>query len=474
MACTRCAYVRLSAFNQYISDFPSEGLSLVYNTFSGGFVSLDAETLALLRKADGGAELSDAERAQIDPDLFDDSVGVLVTSRADEERAYRAWHERMRSSTDALSVIVSTTMACNLDCTYCCQADIMDGKTMSHATVDATASWLVSRAREIGASRIAIDFVGGEPLLHPDRIERMVNGVRAQTDLEVTFSLITNGVFLTRSLVERWKLLGLQNAQVTLDGDETTHSLTRKSKKKGEDSFAVIFKNVIDASELINISLNGNYQPETLPGFLPLVEKLRAAGLRKGTKIHFSPALQALGAPPETGSGSCTWGGSASEYMIPLTDEIRRAGFKASDLSSVGPCGFHLRHYYAIGNEGEIYKCPGFFGRNDWAIGHVTTGLTSRYDGLANINPQRSCGSCAQRPSCSGGCVAAEYLRVGRAEGVSCEVQYFEKNQDDLLKRKYALAVSDSVEEALAMFPPARVELPAPRKRSTALRVLAA
>jgi hypothetical protein len=68
---------------------------------------------------------------------------------------------------------------------------------------------------------------------------------------------------------------------------------------------------------------------------------------------------------------------------------------------------------------------------------------------------------------------------VGRAEGVSCEIGYFEGQGDELLKRKYALAAADSLEEALAMFPSQKVPCPVPpvasrRGSSVALRVLAA
>jgi uncharacterized protein len=143
-----------------------------------------------------------------------------------------------------------------------------------------------------------------------------------------------------------------------------------------------------------------------------------------------------------------------------------------------GPCGFHLRHYYAVEPDGHIYKCPGFLGHPDWAVGHVVSGLTARSQGLVDSNPQRQCGGCAHVPHCAGGCVAAEWLKAGRAEGVSCELGYFESQGEELIKRKYALATADSLAEAMAMFPPQKVPSPVPpvaarRGEAVALRVLA-
>jgi uncharacterized protein len=163
--------------------------------------------------------------------------------------------------------------------------------------------------------------------------------------------------------------------------------------------------------------------------------------------------------------------------MIAFGDEIRRNGFNPGDMGALGPCSFHFKHDYAIDPDGNLYKCPGFLGKTDWAIGHVTSGLTARYDGLVNMNPQRLCGDCGHRPECGGGCVAALWIASGRTEGVNCEINFYDRNSDSLIKRRYALAVADTPEAAVALFPPSPVsipERPPARGRSNLLRVIAA
>jgi uncharacterized protein len=476
-------FVRLSAFNVYIPDYPEADQTLIYNTFSGGFVAIETSTLAVLKKADAGAELDASEQAFVDPEFFDDSVGILTETRAAEEKAWRAYHEGWRSST-RMDVIVSTTLACNFDCTYCCQSDVLDGHVMSEATAARTAEWIAARALEIGSDQVGVAFIGGEPLLQPKRVEQIVREIRrrlSDTTVAFRFDLITNGYFLTPELVERWKPLGLHTAKITLDGDATTHSRTRRSKKKGEDTFQRVFENAVAASHLINVYLTGNYQLDTVHGFIPLIQQLRDAGFKPGSQIKFSPAVAALGAPTDAASGACNWGGSSPEYMVAFTDEARRAGFDPTDLTAVGPCALHRRHSYNVDPEGHIYKCPAFLGKPEWSVGHVSRGLSERYARLASVNPQRLCGSCAHRPSCAGGCVATAWLEAGRSEGVSCEIEFFQSQAlEDQLKRKYALATHDSVEEALALFPRFAVdpvpasELVSRRGKSLSLRVLAA
>lgn len=72
--------------------------------------------------------------------------------------------------------------------------------------------------------------------------------------------------------------------------------------------------------------------------------------------------------------------------------------------------------------------------------------------------------------------MAAEWLRVGHEAGTNCEVDFFESSKDERMKRKYALAVAETHEQALAMFPEPSVQaLQASGRgiRPSALRVVA-
>src|SRR5690606_10790148 len=176
-----------------------------HNTLSGGFAVLDDETLSALRKADAGGELDPRERALAsDPDLSDPDVGVVVESREAEEAEFLAWFERRRRRTTSLDALVSINLACNFECPYCSQAEIMNGSVMKPEVADRTGDWLAERALEVGVEAVHLAFCGGEPLLHPERIKRIASRIRervAPRGLAVTFGLITNGYFLTDEMV---------------------------------------------------------------------------------------------------------------------------------------------------------------------------------------------------------------------------------------------------------------------------------
>ena len=479
--CVQNISAKLSAFNLYVDDYPAPGTTLVHNTFSGAYVLLEQATLGVLQKVHHGEPLSAKELDLVcDEDLADPDVGILVQSLEEEEREYRSWFD-WRRSRHGLQSIIGINLACNFDCPYCCQAEVMDGSVMKREVAEHTADWLAARALEVDAENVHLVFVGGEPLLHPDRLETIAARVKAAVEprgIEVTMGLITNGYFLGEEMVRELLPYGLEVAQVTLDGDETTHHLSRVSKQ-GENTFARIFNNIVAASRHIRISVNGNYQDNTVSGFAPLIKKLSDAGMPSNTKVSFTPALEILGAPEGSGSGSCTWSQSAFQHRVALHDEILRHGFETAGLGIVGPCGFHDRHLYSIDHLGNVFKCPGFLGHPEWRIGTVTSGLTNRYQKMLTVGTDSRCGGCSHRPNCAGGCLANEFLRTGETTGVNCEIDYFDAIKRDALVREYLLSKNENPSEALAEFPPTPVPgaadpqgSPARGIRPRALRVL--
>jgi len=468
--------MRLSVFNHYVSGFPEPDETLVHNTFSGAYVVLPTSTVDALERADRGETLSADEQHEVnDPDLRDSDVGIVVASLAEEEAEFQQWFARRRDLHRRLDVIVGVNLACNFACSYCLQDGVLDGTVMKPDTADATADWLIEHTLDNDLEAVNLMFVGGEPLLHPQRIKRIATRVRQGIgDRELTFSLITNGYFLTQKVVAELIPYGLRSAQVTLDGDATTHATTRICKS-GEDTFGRIMDNVVSVSRLIRISINGNYQTDTIHGFGPLIRQL-AQVLPAGTKIGFSPALETITAPTGSGSGSCSWSGSETGHQVALYDEAIKHGFDTAPLNIVGPCEFHDVHAFAVDPRGTLYKCPGFLGFEDWGIGDVRGGLSGRYREMLALTPKQSpCGGCSHRPNCGGGCVAAEWIRTGDTSRVNCEHDYFESVKKDAAIRAYFLATEENSAEAAAEFPPAKNPLPGQEKRkvrSASLRVL--
>src|SRR5262249_38236670 len=213
--------------------------------------------------------------------------------------------------------------------------------------------------------------------------------------------VVTNGYFLDRAMAKRLRDLGCRLAKVTLDGDETTHDQTRPLKQ-GKTSFQRVWDNLKEAAKVLPIFINGNYTEKTLPGFPRLIEKLKATGFtsQEVPIIAFKPALDGLASPVESsGCRGSRHSDNAAEMMLSLADQIDGAGFcSAIDGLSLGPCGYHNANHFGIDPDGHVYKCSGFLGMPEWAIGHVAkreAPFGELYRQALSPRTLLECGACA-------------------------------------------------------------------------------
>lgn len=455
--------MKLSRFNQYAPGYPTEGQILVHNTLAGSFAVLPADAFPALVEMNRCDEICEVAAELIDAGELDHSdIGIVVRSFAEEDREFLDWFERQRSQTDVMEVIVGLNLACNFACSYCCQDKVMNGSVMSEPTVREAAEWIAGNALEHALDSVHLTFIGGEPLLHPGRLIQLVKTLEEalrKHPTRISFGLVTNGYFFDTAMVDRLLPFGLTRAQITLDGDGSTHSKTRISRR-GEDTFERILSNAVGASKRLEVSINGNYQADTIHGFAPLLDRLHEEGLTPDSQIKFSPALSGLGAPKGDDTRADSWAASTTEFQTAFHDEILRHGFHAPPPATVGPCSFHRHHAFAIGPHGNIYKCPAFLGEPTWDIGHVRDGLSERYTDMIAATPQSHCGGCAHRPNCGGGCVADAMLKANKLEGVSCEKGFFDRNAFDAVPRLYQRALHADPREAVGAFPDLATPLP--------------
>jgi uncharacterized protein len=411
-------------------------------------VPVTNDGLALLRRIDRGEPVSEAAQAEF-MELLDPDYGVLVPDLAEDERRFGERMVSLRTNKHHISVVISTSLACNFGCTYCLQDGVMNGKTMSFDTVHKTGRWIVERMRAENVESVALAFVGGEPLLHPHIIEGVARQVgKAARDDGRAFSFVvtTNGWFLDLAMAKRLKALGCESCRITLDGDETTHDHTRPLKGGGS-SFQRIWDNLIAVAGTIPIIINGHYTPETLPGFVPLLEKMQTAGLTREVvpAVAFTPALDILAAPESGSCKSSTLSGTDAIAMLNLSDAAAAAGYQVPDGIDLGPCGFHNRNHFGIDPDGNVYKCGGFLGMPEWRISTVDSqSLGPLYDKALAPGLLHECGDCSNRPSCAGGCVATTWIATKSTEYVQCDQPYFKTVGIEAIRRKWRLTQSEA------------------------------
>jgi len=160
------------------------------------------------------------------------------------------------------------TRACNLRCSYCNEFH-PQGRTVPVEQLLAQ----LDKIRSLGA--LAVEFTGGEPLLHPELAEI----IRYATALDFPARmLISNAHLMTEKIVDDLNSAGLTDLQVSVDGIES-NKITHKVLSSVEDQlrmisrkaeFRVQLSGVIGACppdevlEMVNFAVRMGFAPRIL------------------------------------------------------------------------------------------------------------------------------------------------------------------------------------------------------------------
>jgi uncharacterized protein len=427
-------------FSRYVKIYPyneAAGYSLLYSTKRASKILLPA---SMLESAEEGTLSPSDLKTLVD-------LGFLVPDSEEEKRQMLTVFES--AHWDRFSAIVVMNLDCNLACTYCYEGK-MKGK---HYMSSETAGLLIDFIEDSSEGRsVHLDFYGGEPLLSLGLVKeisgRLMSSLKAQ-NLGYSFSLVTNGTLLSRKNAEGLLPLGLKGAKVTLDGPRHLHDRSRPFKGM-TGSFDKIVRNIRDVCGIIDIQIGGNYSHDNFRGFPALLDYLIEEGITpdKVSVVKFTPITKAKAefSLPEFDDGCSSinepW---IVESSLFLREEILKRGF---DTSALRPsfCMIESRDDIVVNYDGTLYKCPGFLGWKEMAVGDLKRGLDD-YGRSHNLDVWKKdeCLECAYLPLCFGGCRFMKLLRDGNIGDVDCKKPYLDAALEAFVKQdiEYGLKVQD-------------------------------
>ncbi len=340
------------------------------------------------------------------------------------------------------SLCLMVAQDCNLRCRYCF------GDGGSYGGERAVMSPEVGRAAVdylIACSGVRkhceIDFFGGEPLMNMKTVKAVTEYVRQkekETGKVFKLTLTTNGMLLEDSVIQ-W--LNDNNISVVLsvDGRRETHDRMRPDAGGHGTYDRVIqrFRKLVESRDGKNYYMRGTYTKENMD-FTEDVLAMHDAG------------FDVLSVEPVVLKDSPI--GFTEADLPRIFEEYDRftkaylARHKAGkdffffhfnmDLSN-GPCvakrlaGCGAGHeYYAVAENGDLYPCHQFVGREGYRLGNVYDGICNeelpRYFRESHVLNKEKCRDCWARFFCSGGCHANADLFHGdirKPYEVGCEIQ---------------------------------------------------
>ncbi|MEJ2696223.1 MAG: geopeptide radical SAM maturase [Candidatus Sulfobium sp.] len=380
-------------------------------------------------------------------------LGILVGSREEELREMLGFMECLNAESRVLGLKVAVNLDCNLNCIYCFEGRRKGWLYMTDETAEsvtaAVEKWAESLEGRKGDEKIIVTFYGGEPLLSEDAVLSLSRRLKKCADENGILYLgymNTNGSLLTARMAESLAYAGLKEVAVPIDGPEYIHNRCRPFKG-GKGSFDAIVKNLREVSDILKVTVTGNYMEHNYGVFPQLLDDLGERGLtpEKIRSIRFEPVTnESEGIAPAGFRDGCVtyneeW---IAEATLMLREEILRGGYKTN---RIGPavCSMDMDLHLLVNYDGSIYKCPGMIGREEFKVGHLKSGVPlGRQPHGRDSWKNKECLDCAYLPLCFGGCRYMKFVRDGDMDGVDCRKPYLDATLETMVRQdvKYGLA----------------------------------
>ncbi|MBU7042111.1 MAG: SPASM domain-containing protein [Theionarchaea archaeon] len=430
--------------SRYTLFFPLKASKIIlYNTLSGALYLIDEE----LKYAIGN------DPDALPPDMRDDFVRewILIHDEVDEVQAVSVMRDELRYNSAFLQIMIMTTYECNLSCPYCYEkkdpAISLDPATTKR--IERFVEHLIERCRPTH-----LDFLmyGGEPLLNtPPLYELTEYFARVSEETSVAFNvdMTTNGTLLTPQQVETLQSHDIRVVQVTLDGPQHLHDLTRRYKSGGGTYEDIISGLYLLTESTITPKIRINVHQDNVEAIDELLDDLKERGL-SDVSIYYG-IIRPMSRVCES-YGNCIADSHLKSVIPSLWNLALEKGFSLplQPQSNLIGCGMQQTSSFTIDPEGHLYKCVTMVGYPDLKIGTIEEDgsiprWTPAYYTWMSRDPLSfpTCRECAYFPLCGGGCPMIAYARYGTYERGGC----FETKQ--VLKEQLSLYLAQKYPEKL-------------------------
>lgn len=386
--------------------------SVVYNTKNGHLALLDAPAISVLEssKNEDGIEQTEEAKSIVDQLV---ELSFLVDDQLDELAEVKEDHQLLQNSDEVFAFCIAPTYSCNLRCPYCYEKGHDSANLMMTPEVEDKIVELAKYAYSKRPYRaMEVQWFGGEPLLGSKVIESLSEKLMDfcnNENIAYNADIITNGTNATSDIAEMLASCNVQSALVTIDGPHDMHN-ARRPDASGADSFASAI------SGIGNMMLNGIHvtvlmntdkindacfedlknELQELYGIEPKRAKLNDYQKKFGCDDFCEPAFSLYDHKEFTqmeGERFCSDVHDPEDYRL---------------LMAPGElfCRGQMENYFCIDALGDVYKCDGYMGRNEYVIFNLDDGFDVLDTRTAMVYPfdDDACIECNLVPICKGTC----------------------------------------------------------------------
>lgn len=389
--------MRISRYN--VSFKINENENIIFNTRSRKYVLFrNNEELGAIN------ETIDAliQQNYDNTELFK-NVGILIADNENELEEIKFREHTTMYQDQCFKLTIQPTLDCNFRCSYCYEKHI--DMRMEDQTIENILKFIDKITRKV--NKLIINWFGGEPLLEADSIIILcenINKICKNNNCSYESALITNGYLLNNDLIKKIDLLNLRKIQITIDGIDEIHDLTRMYMD-GTGTFEKIYKNLIEALNTgIYITLRINVSNKNYNCITQLFDMIPE---EKRSKVIISLANI-----------------FQEKDKISLFELNKLAIEKGYAIGNVFHntfiCEGAIKNSLLINPEGKISSCAMaaekgiMFGKID-NEGNIKFDNKTEFFKIRNIiaSNEVGCSECVKLPLCYGGCKLNRYLNKG-------------------------------------------------------------
>lgn len=400
---------KLSRYNHF--HLWQDGYYIAYNAASGAVALMTAENYEVYNQLAGklghnGSPLDPQEQDLLTQLQYGRFVGA---DEIDEWETLRFQHNSARYDRAALGLIIAPTLACNMACPYCYEAN-KSGR-MSTQVIESIIAFVEKQAPTLAT--LDISWYGGEPLLAIDIVDDLTKtflDLCREHKIGYGGSMITNGYLLTKEMTDRLIELKIGNIQVTIDGPSHLHNVKRPLKN-GRDSFSTIIENLKYTSTKIGTGIRVNVDKSFTSAMIAeLLDELTAADLCGKVGVYFGqiePSVQACANISEACYETADFSTVEIEFYRVLLDKGYRIDRLPAPMATY--CMAQSVNSFMIDPEGYLYRCFNHVGDKAKAMGKISDPIdyqNPNFTRLFRPDPfdRQDCRQCRFLPICMGGC----------------------------------------------------------------------
>lgn len=295
--------------------------------------------------------------------------GFIVDDSFDEIDEIRLRNRLAVFDSKYYHLILNPTLECNFGCWYCYEKHLPS--KMSNETMKRVKKLIDILVNKNKINRLDISWFGGEPLIYFDNIVYPLSLYAKEACSEIKYfcQITTNAFLITKSMIDKMKIMGVNSMQITIDGDEDTHNKIRN--EKGIPSFNRIVNNIISICESIpsiSIALRFNYTDNSLnEKMINILDKIPIQYRR-----NISPYFQRVW---QTYKKNTTF--FNNDKLLNIRNKCIKKGYNVSTINSIFKIGESHTCYMdrintiMINYDSKIYTCTARDYSEKYTIGEL-------------------------------------------------------------------------------------------------------